>query len=183
MKKQKAKKAPAKKKEDDKVADESETSTAADKSTEADEGPKDDAKDNEPPIEAPPEEPSTTDGNDEVTALPERPGHGRKPSLSVQSRMRSDSFRRGQADGGPTSPTPASATGEGMNEIYKKQAARIDELERENKRLQHESREWQEKEEELERLREERGAAAGVGGGKSEDAEKLVCIPSPGDDL
>ncbi|EPE05689.1 hypothetical protein F503_08220 [Ophiostoma piceae UAMH 11346] len=52
------------------------------------------------------------------------------PSLSEQSRLRSASFRHG----GPLSPT-GTGDGETAADIYRKQSARIEELERQNKRL------------------------------------------------
>ena len=52
------------------------------------------------------------------------------PSLSEQSRLRSASFRHG----GPRSPS-GTGDGETAADIYRKQSARIDELERQNKRL------------------------------------------------
>ena len=72
-----------------------------------------------------------------------------------------------------------------MTEIYRKQAARLDELERENKRLGKEVREadgrWKKTEEELEELREARSelaelkARAEKADAKNEEIEKLVC--------
>ncbi|PYH41662.1 uncharacterized protein BP01DRAFT_418536 [Aspergillus saccharolyticus JOP 1030-1] len=110
-----------------------------------------------------------------ATALPTRPaGHGRQPSLSIQSKMRSSSFRKASVSQGsnhsvspsagagamlksPSLP-PLSADGEAVQEVYRKQVARIDELERENKRLEKEREEaagrWKKSEEQLEDLRE-----------------------------
>lgn len=93
------------------------------------------------PAASPSTEPSST-----------KPRHlGRQPSVSMQSKMRSASFRQGAA---PTSP----AADEDFPDIYRKQMARIEELERENKRLAQEAEEsrarWHRKEEELEELRE-----------------------------
>ena len=96
--------------------------------------------------------------------------HGREPSLSVQSRMRSDSFRR-TSTSGPLSPgstmgglPPLTSDGETMNEIYRKQALRLDDLERENRRLEKEAGDgearWRRSEEELEELREASGEAS-----------------------
>lgn len=98
--------------------------------------------------------------------------HGRQPSLSVQSKMRSDSFRR-ISTAGPLSPsamtgalpsiTPDSET---MNDIYRKQALRLEELERDNKRLEKEARDaetrWRRGEDELEELREASGEASAL---------------------
>ncbi|KAI9055766.1 hypothetical protein LZ554_000707 [Drepanopeziza brunnea f. sp. 'monogermtubi'] len=81
----------------------------------------------------------------------------RQPSLSIQSKMRSSSFR--QSTGGPISPGYGfSPDGETAPEIYRKQAARIEELEKENKRLAKEASDGERRlkkvEEELEDLRE-----------------------------
>ncbi|KAK5086730.1 hypothetical protein LTS08_007143 [Lithohypha guttulata] len=94
---------------------------------------------------------------------------GRQPSVSMQSKMRSASFRQGAA---PTSP----AADEDFPDIYRKQMARIEELERENKRLAQEAEEsrarWHKKEEELEELREK--ATEQKGGDKdNEEVQKL----------
>ncbi|KAK5072881.1 hypothetical protein LTR64_000709 [Lithohypha guttulata] len=94
---------------------------------------------------------------------------GRQPSVSMQSKMRSASFRQGAA---PTSP----AADEDFPDIYRKQMARIEELERENKRLAQEAEEsrarWHRKEEELEELREK--ATEQKGGDKdNEEVQKL----------
>ncbi|KAI0008114.1 hypothetical protein F4779DRAFT_467298 [Xylariaceae sp. FL0662B] len=76
-------------------------------------------------------------------------------SLSQQSKIRSSSFRQGTV-----SPTgfPLSPEGETAPEIYRKQVARIDDLEKENKRLAKDAtdaeRRWQKAEEELSDLRE-----------------------------
>ena len=100
--------------------------------------------------------------------------HQRHPSLSVQSKMRSSSFRRSSLSQGPISPgangakspdlpllTPES---DSVNSIYRKQTARLDELEKENKRLAKELQDteikWRKTEEELEELREASGEVA-----------------------
>ncbi|KAL2073453.1 hypothetical protein VTL71DRAFT_10777 [Oculimacula yallundae] len=80
-----------------------------------------------------------------------------EPSLSLQSKMRSSSFR--QSSGGPLSPSYGfSPEGDTAPDIHRKQAARIEELERENKRLAKEAtdgeRRWKKAEEELEDIRE-----------------------------
>ena len=77
---------------------------------------------------------------------------GRQPSVSLQSKIRSASFRHGA--------TPASPTEEDdFPDIYRKQMARIEELENENKRLAREAQEsqarWQKNEDKLEELREQ----------------------------
>lgn len=114
--------------------------------------------------------------DDEPTELPStNPSHNRKPSIAVESRQRSASFYR--AAGGPTSPTATTPGGGVSSDIYREQAQRIDELERENKRLaaeveQGETR-WKKGEEELEELREGRGEAA-LAAEKAKEADKLV---------
>lgn len=68
-----------------------------------------------------------------------QPTHGRGPSISLQSKMRSESFRKSS---GPLSPSIKSPTlpsigsdGDSMQEIYRKQAQRLEELEKHNKIL------------------------------------------------
>ena len=84
--------------------------------------------------------------------------HQRQASLSLQSKMRSSSFRA--SSGGPLSPNyaPFSPDGDTAPDIYRKQALRIEELEKETKRLAKEAsdgeRRWRKAEEELEELRE-----------------------------
>ncbi|KAH6696955.1 M protein repeat protein, partial [Plectosphaerella plurivora] len=86
-------------------------------------------------------------------------------SLAQQSKLRSASFRQGSISlgAGPMSPGPFSPTGEGetATDIYKKHVARIEELEKENKRLAKESadaeKRWQKAEEEMADLREDDG--------------------------
>ncbi|KAK5958162.1 hypothetical protein OHC33_000003 [Knufia fluminis] len=99
---------------------------------------------------------------------PSRRHIGRQPSISLQSKIRSASFRHGAA---PTSP----AEGDDFPDIYRKQMARIEELENENKRLAKEAQEsqnrWQKNEDELEELREK--AAEGIRPGNEEEVQKL----------
>ncbi|KAG5997906.1 hypothetical protein E4U43_002550, partial [Claviceps pusilla] len=84
------------------------------------------------------------------------------PSLAQQSKLRSTSFRTGTAS--PASPGPFSPDGETALDIYKKQVSRIEELERENRKLLKESsdaeKRWQKAEDELAVLREEDGDAS-----------------------
>ncbi|CAI4215359.1 unnamed protein product [Parascedosporium putredinis] len=76
-------------------------------------------------------------------------------SLAQQSKMRSSSFRKGS---GPLSPGLSSPDGTTAPEIYRKNVARIEELEKENERLgkevQDSERRRKKAEEELEELRE-----------------------------
>ncbi|KAH8687234.1 hypothetical protein BGZ60DRAFT_521896 [Tricladium varicosporioides] len=100
----------------------------------------------------------TKEPEEPVAELNKTPSHGRQPSLSLQSKMRSSSFRQGST-GGPLSPGYTfSPDGETGPDIYRKQAIRIDELEKENKRLVKEAsdgeKRWKKAEEELEDLRE-----------------------------
>ena len=110
--------------------------------------------------------------------------HQRNPSMSIQSKMRSSSFRQ-NAGAGPLSPSMVTSPvfgpdGDTASSIYLKQATRIDELERDNKRLAKEAadaeRRWKKAEEELEVLREADGGIVEQGQ-RSPDAgevEKLV---------
>ena len=97
--------------------------------------------------------------------------------------MRSSSFREGSTTG-PISPNFGfSPEGDTAPDIYRKQAIRIDELEKENKRLAKEAsdgeKRWKKAEEELEDLREaEDDSSPKKGGssssGSSHQVEKLV---------
>lgn len=86
-------------------------------------------------------------------------------SLAQQSKIRSSSFRTGSGSGppGPLSPGPGSPEGATAPEIYRKQVARIEELEKENERLTKDSSESEKRrskaEETLEELRESSGKA------------------------
>lgn len=106
----------------------------------------------------------------------------RSRSLSVQSKMRSSSFRQAS---GPLSPEIAfSPSGDTAPDIYRKQAIRIEELERDNKRLAKEAgdaeKRWKKAEEELEDLREADGESTKgekeSGSASSEELEKLVSL-------
>jgi len=111
------------------------------------------------------------DGGSET---PSKQPHGRQPSSSLQSKMRSSSFRRASMSQTPISPgangskSPEipllSPDGDSVNSIYRKQAARLDDLEKENRRLAMEAtdveKKWRQTEEELEELREASGEVA-----------------------
>lgn len=106
------------------------------------------------------------DGNSQNNGIPAKPLHNRQPSLSLQSKIRSSSFRRTSVSQGPLSPNGTKSPDievstpddDSITSIYRKQAARLDELEKENRRLAKESQEadrrWRQTEEELEELRE-----------------------------
>ena len=135
MKKQKAKesKKGATKKKEDKP-------TTSAKTDESEPGPADDGT--EPAPQASEEKPAETDEAskaeaEDVVVEDAPPKLARQPSVSMQSKQRSESFRNGsvlspvatdlRAGSGPTSP------GLEVQELYKKQAGRIEELERENR--------------------------------------------------
>lgn len=94
----------------------------------------------------------------------------RPTSLSQQSKLRSSSFRQG-----PLSPT-LGPDGETAADIYRKQVARIEDLEKENKRLAKEAseaeRRYKKAEEELADLQE-----ADQDGSENSQVEKLVGPP------
>lgn len=92
------------------------------------------------------------------------------PSLSQQSKTRSKSFRAGSISApGPLSPGLTIPEGDTAPEIYRKQVARIEELEKEVKRLVAAETRWRKMEEELADLREAEGKASG-----DSEVEKLV---------
>jgi hypothetical protein len=107
----------------------------------------------------------------------------RQPSISVQSKLRSESFKHG---GGPLSPSILSPEGDTAPDIYRRQATRIDELEKENKRLAKEAtdaeRRWKKAEEELEVIRENEGddtapkPEAQGSPSSADEVQKLVCF-------
>ena len=106
---------------------------------------------------------------EDVMELPVRSPHGREPSLSLQSKMRSSSFRKTSISHGATSPPPIASLkspilpplnpdGDSVHEVFRKQAARLDELEKDNRRLEKELEDANARrrrtEEQLEDLRE-----------------------------
>ena len=171
MKKQKAKKAGGTKKKEDKAdTPDAESSTTAEKAEDAPE-PNESAVASPDPAE-----------DDEPSELPKpTPTHGRKPSVAVESRLRSASFYRGGDGVTPTSPTPITPGGGVSSDIYREQAQRIEELERENKRLASEVEvaegRWKKGEEELDILREGRGDIA-LALAKGKEADALVSSTS-----
>ncbi|KAL4870300.1 hypothetical protein BDV12DRAFT_166102 [Aspergillus spectabilis] len=146
------------------------------------ENPQEEGAQAEEPSEPMPDIPTTTEspapedgngnGNENTNLDAPRAGHTRQPSLSIQSKMRSSSFRKSSVSKGSgsipsTSPSatlkspslpPLSADGEAVQEVYRKQSSRIEELERENKRLEKEVEEvgarFKKTEDQLEDLRE-----------------------------
>lgn len=106
---------------------------------------------------------------EEATEEPTSPTQN-TPSLSQQSKLRSSSFRSG-----PLSPS-LSPEGETAADIYRKQVARIEDLEKENKRLAKEAsdaeRRYKKAEEDLADLQEADGD-----GSENSQVEKLVMKP------
>jgi hypothetical protein len=169
LKKQKAKKAGGAKKKEEKTEGEASTAEAAE------EKPEEAVPE---PAEATSASPGPVEDDDSPSELPAaKPSHGRKPSVAVESRQRSESFYRSGAPGAPTSPSAMTPGGGVTSEMYKEQAQKIEELERENKRLANEVEEnqsrWKKGEEELEELREGKGDVA-LAVEKGKDADKLV---------
>lgn len=189
MKKQKAKKAGGAKKKDKKEETETpgEAPAEADVEAEASSTPAAAEEKTEDAVPEPTEPTATEEAaeptsptladDDEPTDLPaKRPPHGRKPSVAVESRQRSESFYRSGA--GPTSPTGLTPTGGISSEIYREQVQKIAELEAEKTKLAAEVEEyrtkWEKDEEELEEFREGKGEAA-IALEKSKETDKLVC--------
>ncbi|KAJ5819979.1 hypothetical protein N7474_005570 [Penicillium riverlandense] len=118
-----------------------------------------------------PPAPTSPDPDAEPLAALDTPraGHGRQPSLSIQSKMRSSSFRKTSISQGTASPSPSSTlkspsqtlpplTGDSAHEVFRKQSTRIEELEKDNKRLEKDlsdaTSRWRKTEDQLEDLRE-----------------------------
>lgn len=174
MKKQKQKKGGAKKEEKAEPAESSKVEEALEPQPEYTE-PAQDANEDTKETELQP--------SDEGTPLVSSAPHGRQPSLSLESKRRSASFRAGS--GGPLSPSYGfSPDGDTAPDIYRKQASRIEELEKENKRLAKEAsegeRRWKKAEEELEEMREAEDEVSpksrdtSASPGTSGEVEKLV---------
>lgn len=107
-------------------------------------------------VPAPTTSPSVEFDPDNQT-IKARQAHGRQASISLQSKLRSTSFRH-TGDSATSANIPTLPDGDTAPEIYRKQIQRIDELERENKRLAKEAQDgearWRKSEEALEELRE-----------------------------
>lgn len=151
----------------------------------------------EPMPEAPTSLPSETEPQIRIDKSRANVNHGRQPSLSIQSKMRSSSFRKTSVSQGSVSPSPStairsptlpplSADGDSVQEVYRKQSTRIEELERENKRMEKELEEasgrWRKTEEQLEDLRESTVDTAELkdklekAQQKATDIDALVCL-------
>ncbi|RMZ10010.1 hypothetical protein D0862_03400 [Hortaea werneckii] len=159
----KGKKGSGKKKEDKAAKDEAKAEVEAaeaavgDEAGEDKEAPEDDKK---------PEEEKEENAGE--TAAKDEEEFSEKPSESKQSKQRSESFRQGSS--GPLSP------GAEVQDLYKKQAARIEELEKESKSYKQQQEEGASRlakaEEELEKLREDSSDVAELKT-KSKEAETL----------
>lgn len=151
----------------------------------------------EPMPEAPTSLPSETEPQIRIDKSRASVSHGRQPSLSIQSKMRSSSFRKTSVSQGSVSPSPStavrsptlpplSADGDSVQEVYRKQSTRIEELERENKRMEKELEEasgrWRKTEDQLEDLRESTVDTAELkdklekAEQKATDIDALVCL-------
>ncbi|KAI2697863.1 hypothetical protein CBS147326_4779 [Penicillium roqueforti] len=125
-----------------------------------------------------------------------RGNHGRHASLSIQSKMRSSSFRKTSVSHGSVSPSPSSATlkspsqslppltgdGESVHEVFRKQSTKIEELEKENKRLEKDLSEatlrWRKTEEQVEDLRDASVDSVGLREQLKNAEEKVASIES-----
>lgn len=202
MKKQKEKKTGGKKKGGQQANVDAESSTISEKAS--------DSKDAEAPAEQVVREKEEDDNetlvgqsvveeavpekHEERDEAPTKPTHNRQPSLSLQSKMRSSSFRRTSVGQTPLSPTainvksptlpPLTPDEDTISDIYRKQAVRLEELEKENKRIEKQAQDaearWRKTETELEEAREANSEAAELraklekAGGREEELVKLV---------
>ena len=130
--------------------------------------PEQPVKHEESPTEPMPEVPTALPSEVDSSRLDAPRAHGRQPSLSIQSKMRSSSFRKTSVSQGSVSPSPStirspslpplSADGDSVQEVYRKQSTQIGELEKDKKRLEKELEEttgrWRKTEEQLEDLQE-----------------------------
>ncbi|KAJ5280576.1 hypothetical protein N7478_005948 [Penicillium angulare] len=148
----------------------------------------------ESPVEPMP--PAPTSPDPEAEAQPARldtprAGHGRQPSLSIQSKMRSSSFRKTSVSQGSHSPSPAlksppgslpplTGDGDSVHEVFRKQSTRIEELEKENKWFEKElgdaTTRWRKTEDQLEDLREANVDGAELREKLKEAEEKVASI-------
>ena len=145
------------------------------------EAPPTDAKGTDEAVEESKEESKAAASEEETGDAPPSPSQAHS-TLAQQSKLRSASFRQGSISAGtsgPMSPGPFSPGGDGetATDIYRKHVARIEELEKEKKRLAAESsdaeKRWKKAEDELADLRE--------GGG--DDGESKPAVDSRIDHL
>ncbi|KAJ5167816.1 uncharacterized protein N7482_003410 [Penicillium canariense] len=139
---------------------------------ESQEKPNESSEPIESPVEPMPPAPTSPDPETAPQAArldTPRAGHVRQPSLSIQSKMRSSSFRKTSVSQGsapppatlkspPQSLPPLTGDGESVHEVFRKQSTKIEDLEKDNKRLEKELSEatarWRKTEDQLEDLRE-----------------------------
>ncbi|KAF4554969.1 Hypothetical protein D9617_3g020380 [Elsinoe fawcettii] len=146
-KQQKGKKGGAKKKEDKAEESAAKTEDAAEVNNVEDESKADNTDD----VSG-----EAADAASEAKDDAGKPIPTRTPSVTLQSRQRSESFRKGStSSGGLKSPALPSVDSEAeVQELYRKQAARIEELERQLESLSITETKLKKTEEELEQLRE-----------------------------
>ncbi|KFY46637.1 hypothetical protein V495_02327 [Pseudogymnoascus sp. VKM F-4514 (FW-929)] len=178
LKKQKGKKGEASAKKGEAAAEESKESKDKSEAAPAESADVETTKATEDDKSATPEE--DTKAIDDAGSPPPAGGHrARQPSLSVQSKMRSSSFRQGSGPGPLSPPILSPEGGDTAPEIHRRQQAKIDELEKENKRLAKETseseRRWKKAEEDLEELREAdtESKTAGSTTPSTDEAQKL----------
>ncbi|KFX96110.1 hypothetical protein V490_03507 [Pseudogymnoascus sp. VKM F-3557] len=178
LKKQKGKKGEASSKKGEAAAEESKESKDKSEAAPAESADVETTKATEDDKSATPEE--DTKAIDDAGSPPPTGGHrARQPSLSVQSKMRSSSFRQGSGPGPLSPPILSPEGGDTAPEIHRRQQAKIDELEKENKRLAKETseseRRWKKAEEDLEELREAdtESKTAGSTTPSTDEAQKL----------
>ncbi|GAO14367.1 hypothetical protein UVI_02034390 [Ustilaginoidea virens] len=143
-------------------------------------------KDDEETLGTPPPQPSAEDkphdkveefttSDDKAVDDSKDGSPSQTPSLAQQSKLRSTSFRAGAT--GPQSPGPFSPDGDTAPDIYRKQVHRIEELEKENKKILKDysdaEKRWKKAEDELAVLREGDAENSSEAQGSSE-IEKLL---------
>jgi len=85
-------------------------------------------------------EEAVEDGQDATNTTTAEKNDRKESVETTESKLRSESFRRGEMNTGPLSP---SIEGDAVQDIYRKQVARIEQLEKDNKRLDKELEERQ----------------------------------------
>ncbi|KAF2838228.1 hypothetical protein M501DRAFT_1017250 [Patellaria atrata CBS 101060] len=160
-KQKKGAKGGASKKKEDKTEPEAEAESSA-PAEKRDDAVEDKSEEDPPPKTI--EDEASEEVAEEISPPKSKPSHDRKVSLSVQSKARSESFRLGSNAQSLSSPILQGSGGDAVQDVYRKQAQRIEELEKENKRLQTESNDvqlrWRKTEEQLEELMEANGEFA-----------------------
>ncbi|KAL1297251.1 hypothetical protein AAFC00_004810 [Neodothiora populina] len=172
------------KSEDAAAKEEKEEAAAPAEPTEASEAPEATPETTADIVASPTEEEPPTSTSPSPSS--QRPGHARKESQSAQSRQRSESFRQASISSPAQLKSPGlpsiSAEDE-VQDIYRKQHARIEELEKDNKALKGAELEHmtklQKADEEIEKLRESNAeiaefkSRAAVADEKTKEVEKL----------